>query len=124
MMLVAMVLLVAGGAIWFIAGHEERIAVRGNLSARDLAEIKRAVRSELRKEILPDFSWRSIKSVPSEASKYLQRRIKVVVQAGDTNAVFVGFGNSERPFDSFSLIRGTNGWRVNLDDWRLIPQIY
>jgi hypothetical protein len=87
-----------------------------------LAEIKRAVRSELRKEILPDFSWRSVKSMPSGAVRYFQRRINVVVVEGNTNLAFVGFGNAERPFDSFHLTRGTNGWRVVPDDSRLIPQ--
>lgn len=124
MMIVALVLLVAGGVIWFVARREEQIEVRGNLSAKDLAEIKSAVKSELRQEILPDFSWSSIKSMPTATSRYFQNRIRVVAVLDNTNSVIVGFGNPQRLSDSFELMRGTNGWSVNLNGWRLIPQVY
>ncbi|EEF58821.1 hypothetical protein Cflav_PD1994 [Pedosphaera parvula Ellin514] len=124
MMLVALVLLVAGGTIWIGKHRAEKIEVRGSLSAEDLAGIKNAVRSELRREIFPDSSWSSVKASPTATLRWFQSQINVVSVLGNANTVQVGFGKSKEALDSFELIKGTNGWRINRDSWRFVPQVY
>ncbi|EEF58819.1 hypothetical protein Cflav_PD1992 [Pedosphaera parvula Ellin514] len=113
------VLLVVGGVIWFGTHREEKMEVRGNLSAEDLAGIKNAVRSELRREILPDFSLASVKELPATTLRRLQSKILLVEVQNSTNTVIVRIKSSHDPMESFSVINGTNGWHVQRIYWRL-----
>jgi hypothetical protein len=110
--LVALVLLVMGGVLWFVTHREEEVVVRGNLSATDVAEIKRAVRSEMRREVFPNFSWSSVKGLPAAAWKYSQNTIRVVTVQESMGEVIVFVGKKRGTLDGFEVIKEADGWHV------------
>ena len=53
-------------AVWLWLACSSKIPVDfvGELSEKDVAEIVAAVRSKMRREVFPNFSWQSLKSMP------------------------------------------------------------
>jgi hypothetical protein len=105
--------------IVFLAGrHEEKVAVDGNLSANDLAEIKSIVQVEKRRSVFPGFSWRNILHLPSATIKEL--RYKFIEIARDkTNSVIVTTGlpqpksgDSWTGYEWYELEKDSNGWHL------------
>src|SRR5947209_2385221 len=117
-MLVALVLLILGGSIWFATRREEKIEIIGNVSAKDLAEIKSIVRAERRRSVFPSFSWQTIVDLPTAAFKELRYRI-TVIDCYKANTVVVTIGQPPlKPHevrtmvDSYFLMKTSNGWHI------------
>ena len=51
------------------------VKVNGNFSAKDVAEIKSAVKRELWKEAFPNFSWNTIKALPRSIKRVVKVRV-------------------------------------------------
>jgi hypothetical protein len=51
------------------------VVVKGNFSAKDVAQIKSAVRRELWREAFPNFSWATIKASPRSVRRVTKLRI-------------------------------------------------
>ena len=121
-MLAGLVVLVCAGLLFFAAHREEKITVRGNLSATEVAEIKSAVRAEMRRRIFPRFSWRNIKHLPAAVVKELRYKI-LSIDRHQTNIVRVQTGLPrpepgdpqfawELGWEWYDVEKGTNGWRL------------
>ena len=116
--LLAFLLLLFSGILWFALHRDEKIVVEGNLSATDLAEIKRLVRSEMRRRVFPDFSWASVKALPASSLTYLQSQV-LFIYAPANDPVLVAIAKSRRPdasgnfpSDNLSLMKDADGWRI------------
>jgi hypothetical protein len=121
-MLAGLVVLVCGGLLFFAAHWEEKISVGGNLSATEVAEIKSAVRAEMRRRIFPRFSWWNIKHLPAATVKELRYKI-LSIDCYQTNIVRVQTGLPrpepgdpqfvwELGWEWYDVEKGTNGWRL------------
>ena len=69
------------------------VVVQGNFSAKDVAEIKSAVRQQLWHEALPDFSMQTIRAFPQMAKRALTTHLISIEGIGSVG--------SERPITSF-----------------------
>jgi hypothetical protein len=119
LMLVGLVLLVFGGVLFFTAHRQDEVVSIYEMSATDVAEIKRLVHLEKRREIFPDFSWSSVVHCPAAALRCLKDRITTVYVFDDGRMVFVGFGKRPTGWydveigdDFYQLIKDTNGWHI------------
>jgi hypothetical protein len=118
-MLVALVLLLFGGILFFGARREEKTVVHVNLSATEVAEIKSLVRTEMRRRLLPGFSWHNIIRMPAALSKELQCDI-LAISPNTTNFITVAVGKPvpgepDKMTDGgyFFLEKDTNGWHLD-----------
>ena len=67
------------GIIYFSDGGDYPISVTGNLSTNDVKDIKAVVRDHLRKEIIPDISWTSIKGLPMAVRTYSKTYVLTII---------------------------------------------
>ena len=75
-LVIVLVFLGAGLAVFLLMRDSgPPVVVSGNLSAEDIAQIKSAVRRELWREALPNFSWAAIKSLPRSSRRVTKVRI-------------------------------------------------
>ena len=75
--IIALVLLGAGLTVFlFTRDSGLPVVVEGNLSAKDVAQIKSVVRRELWRESLPNFSQATIKALPQSIRRV--RKVQVV----------------------------------------------
>ena len=128
--IVALALLGTGIAIFLLTRDSgPPVVVEGNLSAKDVAQIKSAVRRELWKEAFPNFSWATIKALPHSVKKALRSQVAEIrtengllnpVQYSDSNTMryqavaFLSHTGSSNSWDEFSFIyiltNGPGGW--------------
>ncbi len=80
--LISTLLLVFAAVVWFNTGSEPAIIVKGNLSAKDVAEIKRIARHKLRHDIFPEFSWKNVKTLPDKIKDYSHFKLYSIQPAG------------------------------------------
>ena len=117
-MLIAILLLALSGILFFATRRETPfMVIGGDLSAKDLTEIKRTVHRELRREAFPDLSWDSVKRLPGGLRFLAGVNIRAVeIRYSDSSYVRVWIGRSRDPEESLRLTipleRGTNGWMV------------
>lgn len=122
-----LVVLVCGGIVWFAMRREQKVVVAGNLSGTDVEGIKHIVYAERRREVFPGFSWRNAKELPNAVSEYCRSSIVCVISTNN-NFALVGVGRITRRggylitrFPDYSLVKGTNGWRLAPEEPPLMP---
>lgn len=76
--LISVVVVSLAGAVWFNGGGEQPVEIKGDLSAKDVADIKGVVRRELRRRILPGFSMQNIKELPTTVKNFSRLRIRSI----------------------------------------------
>jgi hypothetical protein len=115
-MLAALVVLLFGGILFFATRREEKIIVVGDLTATDLAEIKRVVHAEMLREVSLTFSWKNAVQCPAAAMRFLQDKITVIYPVED-GTQFVAIGEPVTAGEGvvvghrgFPVRKGTNGW--------------
>jgi len=89
--LVLAAVLVIGFATWlvvFSAGNVP-IDVVGTLPEKDVTEIVALVKRKFRKEILPDFSWWSIRNSPAAYRRYGSIKLFTIIPVPDPEGVWV-----------------------------------
>jgi hypothetical protein len=140
-LLISLLLVCLGGSCWFYATRPDPvITVKGDLSDKDVAEIKRIVNRERLRRVFPGFSWANIKQLPGAIRDYPKGQIDFIkVQSpGPIDGIVFnpaksnqgidfssagrihGFASSKTlPAPSLSrqdtlyfIEKGTNGWRV------------
>lgn len=113
--LISILLLVSAGIVWFNTGSETPIVVKGDLSAKDVAEIKRVVRHHIRQFIFTDFSWKSVKALPGNIKSYSHLKF-TNIELSSNGLVKVSLEKLLNPKQSgnpyYQLTKGTNGWIV------------
>ena len=77
-------------AVWILTfgGRQIPIDVIGEFSEKDVTEIMAAAKHELRSEIFPNFSWKSLKGMPTAIRRYSSIKL-VTVAALSTNGAHV-----------------------------------
>jgi hypothetical protein len=116
--LASVVLLVLGGIFWFALHREQSIQGTGDLPAKDLAEIKRIVRGDLRARFLPHFSWSGIKKFPGEINRFSQIRIsRISVVPGMPGEIMVKVAfpadlSGRAPEACYHLQKGPGRWQI------------
>ena len=74
--IVALMLFGAGLAVFLLTQDSgSPVVVHGNFSAKDVAQIKSAVKRELWREALPNFSWATINALPRSVRRVTKVRI-------------------------------------------------
>ena len=113
--LIVTILLVAVVGVAFLAWPLPRPEVIGNLPDKDVNEITAVVRHELRKEVLPRFSWESVRELPSSIRRYRRSPIlSITVHTDGTVEVMTGkvYGPLNGSGRIYQLKRGAKGWEV------------
>jgi hypothetical protein len=114
--LVVIVLLgVLAAAVWTFSRPEKTIVVEGNVSAQEVREIKQAVKSAMRKQVFPGFSWSNLKAFPARANRYLRRDVRSITAYGPDDAAAVvaeSVRTNSSPRELYCVAKGTNGWKA------------
>lgn len=117
------------GIVYFSDGGDYPISVTGNLSTNDVKDIKAVVQHHLRKEIIPDISWSSIKGLPTAVRTYSKTHVLTIISVTNVVSeqwvvVSLGFNDSNGIPTSVGLDkwfrRGTNGWEW-LGELNIVP---
>jgi hypothetical protein len=104
---ILLLLIIAG---FFLFRPVPSIRVIGNLPAKDLAEIKSFARHQIWKGTFPNFSWKSIKGLPSAVnSRWHTHLVRVEVKSGDTVEAILAKPGLEGG-DGYILKKGPKGW--------------
>ena len=114
---VLLMLLVAGLAVFLLTRDSgPPVRVFGNLSAKDVEQIKRAVKRELWKEAFPNFSGATFRTLPRSIGRALRARV-VDVEGGRTNEAFVTMADPYNPeqygvgkWHELFITNGPDGW--------------
>jgi hypothetical protein len=126
--IIALVLLGAGIAVFLLTRDSGLpVVVQGNLSAKDVAQIERAVRHELWREAFPNCSWATFKALPHEVKRVLKTRVTEVSRAGPLpDGTARALARISEPFDAttsngmnsiapgYLLTNGLTGWSVGI----------
>jgi hypothetical protein len=129
--IVGLVLLGAGIALFLLTRDSgPPVEVYGNFSARDVAQIKSAVRRELWREAFPNFSWATIKALPHEVKRVPKTHITTVSRYGPLpDGAPTALIRISMPFDAttsnalnsiapgYFLTNGPAGWSVERRMW-------
>jgi hypothetical protein len=107
-----LVILAAAG--WKLTRPRLPIAISGNFSPADVEQITAAVRHNLRKDIMPDFSWASFKRLPADLKFNLQYEISSIHEDSVMGVMVEIKGSHKSAYAEIAclMIRGTKGWEV------------
>ena len=76
------------------------------------------MRADLRREILPDLSWDSLKDLPNTIRRYRSQRVySIDVLTNGTVWVRTVQDESESYGSDYSLRRGHCGWQITENGW-------
>jgi hypothetical protein len=117
--IIVLALLGVGLAVFLVTRDSgPPVVVHGNVSAKDVAQIKSAVRRELWRDAFPNFSWATIKALPRSMRRV--QKVRIVRISGLT--LFNGThlanvrieepheeGRFQPPYD-YDFTNGPNGW--------------
>jgi hypothetical protein len=93
-----------------------KMVVEGNLSASEVAAIKRTVTKDMRARIFPKFSWKNIKKLPANYRTYSRNEI-IRIQQLTPLAAMVYVGDFSQPETNrlnwgYGVFKSTNEWRI------------
>ena len=111
---VSLVLLLGGvGAMFLSRDSGPPVKVEGDLSAKDAAQIKRAVRRRLWHDVFPNFSKQTLKELPGMTRlAWTAHIIRIEGDQHRATAYFSGSGVGINIWrDGYELTNGTTGWR-------------
>jgi len=112
------VTLVIVGMIFLATTPQPRIRITGDLPAKDVTRVLQLVRAEMRRDILPDLSWASVKDLPRTIRHYRSERLHSIdVQTNGTVCVQTVSDSSESYGSVYSLRRGREGWQIRESAW-------
>jgi hypothetical protein len=121
---VLLALLLGGAGVLFLSRDSgPPVQVIGNLSTKDVTQIKKTVRHRLWRDALPGFSMQTVKALP----KMIKRAwtVQVIRIAGDQHratAYFSGSGHGIDVWvDGYELTNGTAGWCWISDHFWVVP---
>jgi hypothetical protein len=92
LILLCIPVVLCGVLIWSISARKIPVDVFGDLSEKDVAEIKALARHEMLRGIMPDFSWRSLKRMPRAIKDYSSIKLFTLLTLPtirSSNSVFV-----------------------------------
>jgi hypothetical protein len=110
-------LAVLAGICWQFTRPVKAIPVHGNLSAKDVADIRRVVEQDMRRRILTDFSWKSLKALPANARNYFKYKITEINTDGPKrgNALAVVRLNPHNTFvDVYWMSNNDATWKQDM----------
>lgn len=116
--LIAALAIVLGALIWAINKREPRITILGNLTSKDIAEIKNLVQGDWRKQLGRKISKYGIKSVPGALKGYVSYHICSIdaQSASGLGLVIAGLAKegdvATNARISVLLQSGPTGWQV------------
>jgi hypothetical protein len=112
---VVILLAVLAAGIWACVRPQKAAVVTGNLTVREVAEIKRVVWKDVRRRVLPSFSWASIKALPANAKWYFKQELRSI-DASRSGHIYVTISGPGDPEiferDRYEVVSGTNGWKA------------
>jgi hypothetical protein len=97
------------------------VVVNGNFSAKDVAQIKSAVRRELWRAVFPNFSWETVEASPGAMKKALNSHVATIEPMGANLPVEVGESNSNLRQTSAVAIMSPTG---SSNSWDELHSIY
>jgi hypothetical protein len=112
---IVLICLGAGVAVFLLTQDSgPSMVVQGNFSAKDVAQIKSAVRRELWREAFPNFSWNAFKGLPHGVKLAFKAHVTLIQAIASTapNGKTDFLATLSQPFDSSGLARSyilTNG---------------
>ena len=110
--------------IWTFWPSSRPILIEGDISKADAAQIGQAVRGDMRRSLLTNFSIATSKQLPGNVLALAQYKIVAIQESGQGHC----YVTLKRNFDSiyahyllFAATKQTNGWKVTSSDgppWR------
>lgn len=73
--------------LWTAGSRQIPVDVIGDFSEKDVAEIVAAAKRELRREILPNLSWQSLKAMPAAIKRYSTIKLITILQRNHDEAL-------------------------------------
>ena len=115
--LILAAVLVISFATWLLVNSVGNVPVDviGTLPDKDVAEIVALVKQKFRKQILPDFSWRSMRNSPVTFRHYSSMKLFTIVETENNSAmVFIWYNTNsilrgESRYDYWSKKRRSGG---------------
>jgi hypothetical protein len=101
--------------------------VYGNLSARDISQIQRAVHHELWRDTFPNFSAQTFKTLPVHLRAALTNHVAYIATDGQNIAYalwgtnFAGRGTNWETDHGYYLTNGPTGWRCQYPYFYIVP---
>lgn len=87
--------------------------VVGNISAKDLAEVKSFARNQIWSGTFPNFSWKSIKGLPPAVNLRLHMRlVRIEMKNNETVEVIIAVPKSVWRNISYTVKKGSKGWEI------------
>ena len=112
---ILLVIVVVGLSLVLVWRPRQQPEVFGTLPREDVSEIVRIVRSEMRHDLLPDFSFARIRELPSSIRRHWSDRV-LSIHAETNGTVKVMTGVVRGPLDgsgnTYKLKRGSKGWEI------------
>ncbi len=112
---ILLVIVVVGLTLALMSHPRQQPQVFGTLPREDVLKIMRIVRSEMRHDLLPDFSFGSIRELPSSIRRHWSDRV-LSIHADTNGTVEVTTGVIRGPLNgsgnTYELKRGPKGWEV------------
>jgi hypothetical protein len=113
--LISVLLIVFSDILWLSMRPEPPIEVYGNLSTKEIVQIKSATRREMRHDLFPDFSWLSVKGLPGAIMEFSRRRI-LAIELGPNGKVIVVSQRAKEGAtineELYLVTSNQNGWHV------------
>ena len=83
-------------AMWLLAvgGRQIPVDVIGDISQNDVTEIVSFVKREMRREVMRDFSWQSLKAIPGVIKRNSSIKLFTVCQLGPNFVIVFAFMNT------------------------------
>jgi hypothetical protein len=87
--------------LWTVGGRQIPVDVIGDLPEKDVAEIVAAAKRELRRYILPNFSWQTFKDMPAAIRRYSSIKL-ITVWKEHPDFAYVHFWKTTNGVSRFS----------------------
>jgi|SRR5579872_2870110 len=109
-----------GFLVWQVLRDRPQIQVLGSLPTEDLVQIQRVVRHEIWRGAFPDFSWRTVRRLPSAVrSRTGKHALRVETSSAGRVRVTLGVRGETNVLvpEQYTLRKGPKGWEIAPDFW-------
>jgi hypothetical protein len=119
---VLLVMLLGGAGVMFLSRDTgPPVKIYGDLSAKDVAQIKSAARRRLWHEAFPDFSMRTFKKLPRMVRRaWVTRVTQISGYNGRATAYLSGPGRTNL-WDGYGVTNGPGGWAWTQNNFYIVP---
>src|SRR5689334_12907147 len=119
---VLLVMLLGGAGVMFLSRDSgPPIKLDGDFSAKDITQIKRAVRHRLWHDAFPGLSWQTLKALPGGVKSAWGTRIREISGNPHIVTVYVSGPGRTNWWEGYALTNGPGGWAWSYNNVYVVP---